>query len=78
MAQNTHLVVKEEYEERARQLFRDTNTQISIHRKCHLGAALGSRTFTKECVHDKVQFYLDYPGLGYLVPRLSGSHGPRL
>ena len=51
----THLVVKEDFEERARQSFRDTDIQISIHEKCHLGAALGSRTFTEEYVHDKVQ-----------------------
>ena len=54
----THLVVKEEHEERARQIFRDTDIQISIHGKRHLGAALGSRTFTEEYVRDKVQGWL--------------------
>ena len=51
----THLVVKQEHEERARQIFRDTDIQIFIHGKRYLGAVLDSRTFTKEYVRDKVQ-----------------------
>ena len=54
----TNLVVKEEHEERARQVFRDTDIQISTHGKRHLGAALGSSTFTEEYVRDKVQGWL--------------------
>jgi hypothetical protein len=51
----THLVVKPEHEETARQLFTDTDVNISIEGKRHLGAALGSRTFTEEYVTNKVQ-----------------------
>ena len=51
----THLVVKPEHEETVRQLFTDTDVNISIEGKRHLGAALGSRTFTEEYVTNKVQ-----------------------
>ena len=51
----TYLVVKPEHEETARQLFTDTDVNISIEGKRHLGAALGSRTFTEEYVTNKVQ-----------------------
>ena len=51
----THLIVKPEHEETARQLFTDTDVNISIEGKRHLGAALGSRTFTEEYVTNKVQ-----------------------
>ena len=53
----THLVVKPEHEETARQLFTDTDVNISIEGKRHLGAALGSRTFTEEYVTNKVQVW---------------------
>ena len=49
------LVVKQKHEEAARRLFRDTDVNISIEGKRHLGAALGSRKFTEEYVTNKVQ-----------------------
>ncbi len=51
----THLIVKPEHKEIARQLFTDTGVNVSIEGKRHLGAALGSRTFTEEYVTNKVQ-----------------------
>ena len=51
----TYLVVKPEHAETARQLFTDTDVNISIEGKRHLGAALGSRTFIEEYVTNKVQ-----------------------
>ena len=47
--------MKAEHDETARQLFTDTDVNISIEGKRHLGAALGSRTFTEEYVTNKVQ-----------------------
>ena len=55
----TYLVVKEEHEEKAKALFADTNVHITIHGKCHLGAALGSRSFTEEYVSCKVKELVD-------------------
>ena len=54
----THLVVKEEYEEIAKQLFDDTDVHISIQGTRHLGAAIGSKTFTEEYVSNKVQSWV--------------------
>ena len=53
-ASKTYLVVKEEHETCATQLFADTNVHITTHGKRHLGAALGSKTFTEEYVSAKV------------------------
>ena len=55
----TYLVVKEEHEEKAKALFADTNVHITIHGKRHLGAALGSRSFTEEYVSCKVKEWVD-------------------
>jgi len=54
-ASKTYLVVKEEHEESAKGIFTDTDVHITTHGKRHLGAALGSKTFTEEYVNDKVQ-----------------------
>ena len=54
-ASKTYLVVKQEHEVHATQLFADTDVHITIHGKRHLGAALGSKTFTEEYVSNKVQ-----------------------
>ena len=51
----TYLVVKEEHEASATELFADTDVHITTHGKRHLGAALGSKTFTEEYVSSKVQ-----------------------
>jgi hypothetical protein len=54
-ASKTYLVVKEECEAVATQAFADTEVHITSQGKRHLGAALGSKTFTEEYVSDKVQ-----------------------
>jgi len=50
----TYLVVKEEHLENATQAFADTGIQITTEGKRHLGAAIGSHTFTNEYVGNKV------------------------
>ena len=51
-ASKTYLVVKEEHEASAIQVFAETDVHS---RQRHLGAALGSKTFTEEYVSGKVQ-----------------------
>ena len=51
----TYLIVKEEFEDKAKALFADTNVHITINGKRHLGAALGANTFTEEYVSSKVR-----------------------
>ena len=46
----THLVVKKEYKESATQTFMDMGINITSEGKRHLGAAIGSYSFTKEFV----------------------------
>ncbi len=48
-------MAKPEHEESTRQLYAETDIQVSISGKRHLGAAIGSRTFTEEYVSGKVQ-----------------------
>ena len=54
-ASKTYLVIKQEYEEPAKEAFADTDVHMTTHGKRHLGAALGSKTFTEEYVNNKVQ-----------------------
>ena len=55
-ASKTYLVVKQEHKDLAREVSADTDVHITTHSKWHLGAALGSKTFTEEVyVNDKVQ-----------------------
>ena len=58
-ASKTYLVVKPEHESKARQLFADTGVQITIQGKRHLGAAIGSKSFTEEYVCNKVQTWVE-------------------
>ena len=51
----TYLVVKPEFEDVAKDAFTGTNVRITTHAKRHLGAALGSKTFTEEYIGKKVQ-----------------------
>ena len=53
-ASKTNLVVKAEHVGRARELFADTDINITTEGKRHLGAAVGSRSYTKEYVAAKV------------------------
>ena len=54
-ASKTYLVVKEKHMTTAQELFADTDVHITIQGKRHLGAAIGSRTFTEEYICSKVQ-----------------------
>ena len=54
-ASKIYLVVKEEYETSAIQAFADTGIHVTSQGKRHLGAAVGSKTFTEEYVNGKVQ-----------------------
>ena len=58
-ASKTYLVVKEEHESSARELFAGTGVNITIMGKRHLRAAIGSRTFTEEYVCNKVNMWTD-------------------
>ena len=58
-ASKTYLVVKQEHMTNAQELFADTDVHITIHGKRHLGAAIGSRTFTEEYICSKVQTWSD-------------------
>ena len=51
----THLVVKEEHEVCAIEVFDCTGVQITTEGKRHLGAAIGSRSFAEEYVSSKVE-----------------------
>ena len=51
---NTWLVVKEEHMSSATDLFHKEGIQITLQGRRHLGAALGSRSFTEEYVTSKV------------------------
>ena len=50
----TYLVVKPEFENVAKDAFAGTDVRITTHGKRHLGAAIGSKTFTEEYVGNKV------------------------
>ena len=50
----TYLIVKEEHESKAKELFADTDVHITINGKRHLGAAIGAKSFTEEYVSRKV------------------------
>ena len=54
-AAKTYLVVKQEYEDFAKEAFANTDGQITTHGKRHLEAALSAKTFTEEYVSSKVQ-----------------------
>ena len=53
-ATKTHLVVKAEHAEKAKQQFSGTGVNITTEGKRHLGAAIGSRSFMEEYVGKKV------------------------
>ena len=54
-ATKTHLVVKAEHAEKARELFAGTGINSTTEGKQHLGAAIGSRSYTGEYVAGKVR-----------------------
>ena len=54
-ANKTHLIVKEEFLDKAKRIFSGTKVNITVEGKRHLGAAIGSTGFTNEYVSDKVK-----------------------
>ena len=58
-ARKTWLIVKVEKEKEARDLFKDTDIQITTEGKRHLGAAIGSKEFKKTYVQEKVTEWID-------------------
>ena len=57
-ASKTHLVVKAEFLEKAKELFAGTNVNITTQGKRHLGAAIGSMDFTEYYVKEKVRTWI--------------------
>ena len=55
----TYLIVKPDFCDAATTLFRDTNVQITCFGQRHLGAAIGTRSFTEEYVSKKVKSWCD-------------------
>ena len=53
-ASKTHLMIKEQFVEKARALFASTGISITTQGKRHLGAAIGSNSFHEEHVEEKV------------------------
>ena len=53
-ASKTWLVVKQEYLSLATEPFADSGIQVTVEGRRHLGAALGTRSFTEAYVNDKV------------------------
>ena len=53
------ILVKPEFELRVQQLFADTHVEVCVEEKCHLGAVLGSATFTEQYIMTKVQSWTD-------------------
>ena len=59
-AAKTYLIVKATaLYDSAKQLFEDTNVQITCHGQRHLGAAIGTQLFTEEYVSKKVKIWSD-------------------
>ena len=51
----TSLIVKPDYLDTAKRVFQDTGISVTSEDKRHLGASVGSWTFTTEYVNEKVQ-----------------------
>ncbi len=58
-AAKTHLIVKAEHAEKAVEVFAGTGINITTEGKRHLGAAIGSRSYTEVYVTDKVRKWSD-------------------
>ena len=48
----THLIVKEQFFDKAKRLFEGTNVNITVQGKWHLGVAIGSKEYTEQYVGD--------------------------
>ena len=58
-ATTTYLIVKLQLYDSVKQLFQDTNVQITCHGQYHLGAATGMWLFTEEHVSKQVKTWSD-------------------
>ena len=56
-AAKTCLIVKPDQLNFAQTLFNGTNIQISCEGQCHLGAAIGTSSFTESYVSNKVKMW---------------------
>ena len=65
-AAKTWLIVKPSFLSGAQQIFDGTGVQVTVEEKRHLGAALGSHSFTDRYVSEKVELW------SRLVDKLSG------
>ena len=57
-ASKTWLIVKPEYLDVARELFKNTSIGITSEDRRHLGASIGSREFTSDYVNEKVKSWI--------------------
>ena len=57
-ASKTWLVTKEEHLDRAKEVFHDTNVNITCHGRPYLGAPLGTDDYTKDFVREKVNSWI--------------------
>ena len=51
----THLIVKEQFFDKAKRLFEGTNVNITVQGRRHQGVAIGSREYTEHYVDEKVK-----------------------
>ena len=58
-ARKTHLIVKEEHEVSAKEIFDGTGVLITAEGERHLGAAIGSRSFAEKYVNNKVENWIE-------------------
>ena len=58
-AKKCWLIIKQEREQAAREVFRDNAINVTIKGHTHLGAALGSRSFLEEYVGEKVDEWVN-------------------
>ena len=58
-ASKSWLVVKPQYEEKAKDLFSDTEVQLTTSGQKHLGAAIGSNEYKEQYVNDKVAEWIE-------------------
>ena len=56
-APKRYFIVKPQLYDSAKQLFQDTNVQITCHDQRHLGAAIGTQLFTEKYASKKVKIW---------------------
>ncbi|ETX01015.1 MAG: hypothetical protein ETSY2_37945 [Candidatus Entotheonella gemina] len=68
-ASKTWLVTKKKYFERAKEVFHDTNVNVTCHGRPYLGAPLGSCEYTEQYVQEKVDCWIGDLQLLATLPR---------